>query len=788
MVGSNRPLFLALALPLTAAVFASSRPALAEEPSPKVADGASSKTDRAALFALPGEDPPQAFVPLHPRTVEEQRRIEALSQYSAARALEDRRSWSDSIALLEKALKLEPDSMAILRRLSRLCFALGRTDQAIQYGKRVLTSEPDDTDTLSRLVTFYNRKNDPSSAEALLKDMLSNPKLEKHSAGHLLAEYELGKLYSGRLQQMDKAADAFAQVVEALDEKAANRLSPSDQRRILGNDAASAYMEFGVVFMAAKRFDQAITAFRRGLVYDPENPQIPLLLGQTLLQTNKAEEAVSVVEQFLKRQPQGGEGYELLAKILTALHREKEITPRLEDAAKRDSKNDFVQYALADRYRETGQVDKAEDLYKKLLSTQPTAAGYGALSASLLKRHRTDDLLRVLSEALSKPGGVDAIAPQLKVLETDPKYADELLDAGLKLLTANPPGLEKNGMIILAHIATRAGRLEKLLALQRLVLQQNPSPQVYRETIKLLDDMHKYDEAAVTVEQLMDKYPDEKNARMLVILAQLRRLAGKNEPALQAIREAMKLEPNDSQATRLLAILLSQTGKLDESIEVLRGVLKTDPADHDINQLLGGLLSQFGRNDEAIAFYKGLIDHYPKNEEVVRLARSGLSVVYTNMGEYAKGEAELEKLLEKFPDEAGVNNDLGYLYADQGKNLEKAEAMIRKAVQEEPENSAYLDSLGWVLFKRGKTKEAAEALEKAIKHLTGSGDATIHEHLGDVYFQLQETAKAKAAWDEAKKAAEKSVPPDKRLPEILKKLASLEKLGASPKPAANDSP
>ena len=69
------------------------------------------------------------------------------------------------------------------------------------------------------------------------------------------------------------------------------------------------------------------------------------------------------------------------------------------------------------------------------------------------------------------------------------------------------------------------------------------------------------------------------------------------------------------------------------------------------------------------------------------------------------------------PTTPGVNNDLGYLYADQGKNLEKAEAMIRKAVQEEPDNCAYLDSLGWVLFKRGKVKEAVEPLEKAVKNL-----------------------------------------------------------------------
>ena len=83
------------------------------------------------------------------------------------------------------------------------------------------------------------------------------------------------------------------------------------------------------------------------------------------------------------------------------------------------------------------------------------------------------------------------------------------------------------------------------------------------------------------------------------------------------------------------------------------------------------------------------------------------------MEDFARGEAELEILFAKNPDDPGVNNDLGYLYADQGKNLEKAEAMIRKAVAEEPDNYAYLDSLGWVLFKRGKFQEARGPLEKA---------------------------------------------------------------------------
>ena len=481
-----------------------------------------------------------------------------------------------------------------------------------------------------------------------------------------------------------------------------------------GTDEAGAYLDFGLVFLQAKRYDQAIKAFERGLVYDPDHPQLSLQLAETLEKAGKGDEALAVVERYLKRQPQGVEGYELLAKVLKALKREAEITPRLEQAAKVDSKNVTLQYALADRYRETGQLDKAEALYKTLLTSQPTAQGYGALSASLLKRKKTEELLKVVTEALTKPEGREAVLPQLDAIGADPAYAEQVLEAGIGCSRPIPPTLDKLGIDVLAYIATRSNKLEKLIPIQRLALKQNPSPRAYLELTKALLGAGKFAEGAATLEELMAKYPDEKNARQYVFLGKVRRAAGQNDAALDAIRQALKLDPNDAEAQLTLCLLLAQAGKMDEAIEIAKSALTNDPANPEFNRVLGGLLTQAGKEDEALALYKGLLEKYPNNEAVVHLARSGLSVIYVNRGDFAKGEAELEALLEREPEDAGVNNDLGYLYADQGKNLEKAEAMIRKAIQEEPENPAYLDSLGWVLFKRGKAKEAVGSLEKAV--------------------------------------------------------------------------
>ena len=657
------------------------------------------KPDVAAVFSQPGDDPPRPFVPLDASTVDDRQRTEALRLYAAARALEDRGSYNDAVTLLQQAQKLDPESVAILRRLSRIYIgALGRLDQAVELGKKVLAVEPGDTDTLARLVEFYGKKNDQASAEALqslLKEVLANPKLDAHAPGRLVALNELGKLYSVRIKnQIENAAKAFAEVMAGLDDKAANKLSPLDLARILGNDPAAAYLNFGMVFLAAKKDDLAVRAFERGLVYDEENPQIPLLLAETLLKQNKGQQALALVERYIKRQPQALEAYELMAKVLTALKREDEITPRLEEAARRDSKNVPLQYVLADRYRETGQVDKADALYKSLLTSQPTPQTYRALAASLLKRKKAADLLKVVCEAMSRPNGLEAISGQLQAAASDDAMAEQMLDAGIEQLKAKPPTLPNTAFFVLSFIANpdrgadKTGRLERLIKLQRLLLEQNPNPKVYLEIADTLRNLDKNAEAAATIAQMMEKYPTEKSGGTSASMAELHRRAGKLDAALASARQAAQLDPNDVEVQLMLADLLGDTGKIDEALEIFRKAIKHEPDNARYRFLLGGMLAKFGRNEDAIKVFQEAAQAVRQqrtrsSSSPAPTCRSSTSTRAITPRERPSSRSSSSGL----PTTPDVNNDLGYLYAEQGKNLEKAESMIRKAVQEEPDKA-----------------------------------------------------------------------------------------------------
>ncbi len=99
--------------------------------------------------------------------------------------------------------------------------------------------------------------------------------------------------------------------------------------------------------------------------------------------------------------------------------------------------------------------------------------------------------------------------------------------------------------------------------------------------------------------------------------------------------------------------------------------------------------------------------------------------------------------------------------------------MIEKAVKAEPKNAAFLDSLGWVLFKLGQPKEALPHLLKAIE-LNEEPDATLYDHLGDVYAALNQPAKAREAW-------EKSVSIEAS-PAVAAKLKDAPKAGSKAQP------
>jgi len=155
--------------------------------------------------------------------------------------------------------------------------------------------------------------------------------------------------------------------------------------------------------------------------------------------------------------------------------------------------------------------------------------------------------------------------------------------------------------------------------------------------------------------------------------------------------------------------------------------------------------------------YNEAIQHYTAAEVVAQATHPewldqhfhfDLGAAYEGKGDYPQAEKEFEKCLQLAPDFAEALNYLGYMWAEHGWHLAKARDLIEKAVKLEPKNAAYLDSLGWVLFKSDQPKEALEYLLQAVES-SAEPDATLYEHLGDIYAALNQPDKAREAWQKS---------------------------------------
>ncbi len=238
--------------------------------------------------------------------------------------------------------------------------------------------------------------------------------------------------------------------------------------------------------------------------------------------------------------------------------------------------------------------------------------------------------------------------------------------------------------------------------------------------------------------------------------------------AADQLKITLRLDPQNSQAHYLLALVYSSQNKLDLAAQEYEAVLKTAPAEEPQNieayLYLAQLYFTQAKYDQAILQFNKILMLQPANVSANYL----LGSTYLEMHDPAKAKESFKKVLSAEPEHDGALNSLGYVYAEEGVNLDEALSMARKAVALDPTNGAYHDTLGWVLYKKGMYTEALQALQKAATYVK---DPVLYDHLGDAYKAVRDFPQARQFW-------RKSLEMKPGQPQITRKLQDLEKVHA----------
>jgi tetratricopeptide (TPR) repeat protein len=268
-------------------------------------------------------------------------------------------------------------------------------------------------------------------------------------------------------------------------------------------------------------------------------------------------------------------------------------------------------------------------------------------------------------------------------------------------------------------------------------------------------------------------------------LAELYLYSGNRAQAAELLRKLLDRQPEHRRATYVLGTLAFEEGQLEEAKEFLSraivlqpelkpayyqlaAVLLTLDQTEDALATLNQVRNRFEGTDFSLEYYTALahvraerwqlaVQHFTEAEIVGRVADTSpmnegfyfqFGAACERQGDYEAAALHFRRCLEMKADFAEALNYLGYMWADQGVNLDEARELIERAVELEPENAAFLDSLGWVWFRLGDAERALPWLEKAVA-LAEEPDPVLFDHLGDVYQALGRQEEARELWRRA---------------------------------------
>jgi tetratricopeptide (TPR) repeat protein len=211
------------------------------------------------------------------------------------------------------------------------------------------------------------------------------------------------------------------------------------------------------------------------------------------------------------------------------------------------------------------------------------------------------------------------------------------------------------------------------------------------------------------------------------------------------IDERLAKNPKDAAVLLLSASFYREVKDLDKAEQAFLKLLQEQPGALEAYQSLAEIYLSQNRMDQAREKYEELAKRQPKPV----MAQTMIGMILQGQGKTAEAQRRFEMVLEIDPRAAVASNNLAWIYAEHGGNLDTALQLARTAKEQLPDIPQVNDTLGWIYVKKGLYSLAVPLLKAAADK--DPKRAGFQYHLGMAYFGSNEKANAKAALERALK-------------------------------------
>ncbi|RMH58283.1 MAG: tetratricopeptide repeat protein [Candidatus Hydrogenedentota bacterium] len=454
----------------------------------------------------------------------------------------------EAVTALEEAARLAPSNMQILLNLGNSYFASEEFSRALRSYEAVLQSEP------------------------------------RNGAAH----FNRGLVLMRNSEKYAAAAASF--------DTAARFLSDVRERARARALAGLMYYKQGMLDEAGRRFEKAAEE-------DPEVPDYRFNEAVAKAQAGLFDEARGAYQKYLAIRPGDAEAWFGLGSVEFLDQRYEKSLAAFGKGLSYDTSADFAYFTVGYILLEKDQLDRAEAMFRKVVALHGPLAPRAHVNLGLIYEKRGDwkgalaeyeqgdpedprtfyNKGLILRRLQKNEEAVKALRRAVDLDRKDPKYATALADA--YLATGRPDAAITEYE---RTVENGEASVEILLRLARLNLQ-----------LERLDPAGKWIERAESAAR-----SNKERARIFLMKALLEDKRGDLAAAENDLKEALVFDKTNPDVYYNLGIIYSRQLRYDEAVDVLRVAARLEPNDARAYTQLGNIYYRRGLPEEAARMFE----------------------------------------------------------------------------------------------------------------------------------------------------------------------------------------
>jgi tetratricopeptide (TPR) repeat protein len=218
----------------------------------------------------------------------------------------------------------------------------------------------------------------------------------------------------------------------------------------------------------------------------------------------------------------------------------------------------------------------------------------------------------------------------------------------------------------------------------------------------------------------------------------------KSKPAARArIDAAVERNPQNTRILVLAASTYAVLRDFPRAELLLKRAIEADPSNLRAYGALAQVYEAQQRLDEAIAEYQRAAKRQPQSVAI----QTTIGMLLERQNKTNEAKTVYEQVLDKDPQNAAAANNLAWIYAAQGGNLDIALQLAQTAKAKLPDMPEVNDTLGWIYQKKGLHSLAVVPLKSSVER--DPGNPSYHYHLGVAYLGTGDKGAARTSLERA---------------------------------------